>query len=297
MILLAVFMLLAASCKREDGLNRLRERILKRLESEKGTFAIALHDMNTGKELLLNQDEVFHAASTMKTPVLIEIYRQADLGMLSLKDSLVLKNKFRSIVDSSLYQLDAGSDGDSSLYDKIGQKVALEELLYKMIIRSSNLATNTIIALAGAENVTRTMRGLGAADIQVLRGVEDIKAYEKGLNNTTTASDLMAIYTKMAAGEAVSPDASRAMIDILLDQQFNEIIPARLPADVKVAHKTGSISGVRHDSGIVFLPDGGSYVLVMLSKDLDDPEHGIAAMAEVSEMIHQVITSQKGYSQ
>jgi beta-lactamase class A len=84
----------------------------------------------------------------------------------------------------------------------------------------------------------------------------------------------------------VDVGASMVMIDILLDQRFNDIIPAKLPKEVKVAHKTGSITGVRHDSGIVFLPDGRKYILVLLSKDLQDADAGIEAMANVSEMIY-----------
>jgi beta-lactamase class A len=135
------------------------------------------------------------------------------------------------------------------------------------------------------------MRELGAEHINVLRGVEDIKAFDAGLNNTTTALDLMIIFEKIARGQAVDEKSSREMIKILLDQKHNDIIPALLPADVKVAHKTGSISGVRHDSGIVFLPDGRKYVLVLLSKNLKNPEKAIKLMAEISLIIYQFIKS------
>jgi beta-lactamase class A len=134
------------------------------------------------------------------------------------------------------------------------------------------------------------MRQLGAQHIQVLRGVEDTKAFDKGLNNITTANDLLLIYEKMARGEIVDSASSQAMIKILLNQQFNEIIPAQLPSAVKVAHKTGNISGVQHDSGIVFLPDGRKYVLVLLSKNLQHEEQAVKTMASVSEMIYSYVT-------
>ncbi|SEK44441.1 Beta-lactamase enzyme family protein [Chitinophaga rupis] len=117
--------------------------------------------------------------------------------------------------------------------------------------------------------------------------MEDDKAFEKGLNNTTTAYDLMLLFEKIAQGKAVNATASQAMIKILLDQHFNDVIPAHLPPDVKVAHKTGEISGVRHDAGIVFLPDGRKYVLVLLSKQLPDVKAGIQAMANVSALIYR----------
>jgi beta-lactamase class A len=121
----------------------------------------------------------------------------------------------------------------------------------------------------------------------VLRGVEDGKAFQAGLNNQVTAYDLMLLFEKVENEEVVSSESSMAMIDILLDQKFNEIIPAQLPKNVKVAHKTGSITGVQHDSGIVYLPDGRKYVLVLLSKNLEDTEAGIEAMATASRWIYE----------
>jgi beta-lactamase class A len=125
--------------------------------------------------------------------------------------------------------------------------------------------------------------------MQVLRGVEDNAAYQRGLNNTVTAGDLLLLFEKMANGTLVSPAASAAMIRILLDQHYNEIIPARLPAGVKVAHKTGWIKGINHDGGIVFLPDGRKYVLVLLSKDTPDDKASVAAMAAVSEILYRYV--------
>ena len=91
----------------------------------------------------------------------------------------------------------------------------------------------------------------------------------------------MRIFQKMASGETVNPKSSQAMIDILLKQKFNEVIPAELPTGVKVAHKRGSFPGVHHDSGIIFLPDGRKYVLVILSKDLVDDRAAVKSMAVV----------------
>jgi beta-lactamase class A len=142
----------------------------------------------------------------------------------------------------------------------------------------------------GAKNVSGTMQQLGTKDIHVLRGVEDGKAFENGLNNTITAHGLMTLFEKMAKSETVNPAASKAMIDILLDQKFNDIIPAELPAGVKVAHKTGSITGVHHDSGIIFLPNGKKYVLVLLSKNLKDEKAAIKAMAKVSKLIYEFVS-------
>jgi beta-lactamase class A len=236
--------------------------------------------------ILINEDTLFHAASTMKTPVMIEVYKQAKEGKFSLTDSIEIKNEFKSIVDSSLYALNRKDDSDTLIYDHIGEKRSIYSLMYDMIIMSSNMATNIVIDKVGAANVQQTMRAMGTKRMQVLRGVEDGKAFRAGLNNSTTAYDLMTLFEKMAKYEAVDSTASAEMIKILLDQKFNDIIPAQLPPEVKVAHKTGWITGVHHDSGIVLLPDGRKYVLVLLSKKLENEKAGVESMAKVSRMIY-----------
>ncbi len=270
----------------------LKKSIQAVLDQTEGEFAVAFRNLSSPQEeLLINAHTHFHAASTMKTPVLLEVYRQAKEGKFTLHDSLLVKNEFKSIVDSSLYSLHPEDDSYLELYEQIGKQQRIYDLVYQMIIASSNLATNLIIELVGAPNVNRSMRALGAHDIQVRRGVEDSKAFQQGLNNTTTAYDLMVLLEAIAKKEAVSEQASQAMIDILLDQKFKDIIPAKLPEDVKVAHKTGWITGLHHDSGIVFLPDGRQYVLVLLSKNLQDEEAGIETLATVSRMIYDYVVS------
>lgn len=271
----------------------LKNKINAELAKNQGIFALAYRNLANGEEILINEKINFHAASTMKTPVLIEAYKQANAGKFSINDSLTVKNEFKSIVDGSTYSLDPKDDSETELYTKAGKKVKIYDLLYLMIIQSSNLATNIIIDLVGAHNANKTMRELGASDIQILRGVEDTKAYRAGLNNTTTAYDQMLIFSKMAEGLTVNKSSSDAMINILLDQKFNDKIPSKLPKKVKVAHKTGWISGVNHDAGIVILPDGRKYVLVLLSKELKNDKAAVKSMAKVSRMIYDYFLRQE----
>jgi len=290
--LLPVIALLLNACNssQPQTLSSLETAIQEELSQTQGDFAVAFKNLDQPDQtLLINANESFHAASTMKTPVLLEVYKQAEAGKFSLHDSLVVRNEFKSIVDSSLYSLSPEDDSYSELYEQIGEKESIYDLAYYMIISSSNLATNIIIDWVGAQNVTQTLREMGANDIQVLRGVEDTKAYRQGLSNTTTAYDLLLLYENMAMHQVVSDTSCEAMIDILLDQEFNEIIPGQLPAEVKVAHKTGWITGLHHDSGIVYLPDGRKYVLVLLSKNLEDEEAGVETLATVSRMIYDYL--------
>lgn len=264
----------------------LKTAIEAKLKTVEGEFAVSFKDLQTGKTLFINEKENFHAASTMKTPVMIEVFKQAKAGKFKLTDSILVKNEFKSIVDGSVYGMDIADDSADGMYKQIGKKMTIYDLTYQMIIVSSNLATNILIDLVDAKNANESMRKLGAKDIQVLRGVEDQKAFDKGLNNSVTAYDLMLIFEKIAQNKVIGKKSCEEMREILFDQKFNEIIPEKLPKDIKVAHKTGSITGVQHDSGIVYLPDGRKYVLVLLSKKLKNADAGVKVLAKVSEMIY-----------
>jgi len=293
---LFIIIVLLNSCK-ENEKSVSKEIFVKKLITQiseiDGDVALAFYNLSTQDEILINVNENFHAASTMKVPVMIELYKQAALNKIDLRDSIVLKNEFKSIVDGSLYTMDIGSDGDDVIYSQIGTKVSINYLIYQMITVSSNLATNVLIDMVGAKNVTSSMRLLGADKIEVLRGVEDIKAYEQGLSNDTTAKDLLTIMKAIATNEAGSKQDCSEMIAILKDQKFNEIIPKYLPNNVSVAHKTGSITGVHHDAGIVYLPNGESYVLVLLSKNLKDFDKGTDQLARISESIFNYVSNDK----
>jgi beta-lactamase class A len=293
--ILVVCFSLAVSCtfKEEPPLVQLSQKITNLIASSQGTYAVAFADLKTGDTLFINAHERFHAASTMKVPVMIELYKQAQEGKFSLDDSVVVKTEFVSIVDGSTYTMDVDVDSETVLYEMVGSTLPIGELMYQMITKSSNLATNILIEIVGAKNVTATMRELGAPDIEVLRGVEDLKAFEKGLSNTTTAFDLMKIFTAIGKDKIIGEKACAEMMAILFEQHFNEIIPAKLADTVKVAHKTGSITGVQHDSGIVVLANDHKYVLVLLSKDLEDKAKGIETLAQISKLMYDFVVADK----
>lgn len=274
---------------RKDTSN-LRAAILAEFAKQPtGRFALAFKDLSSTQQLYINEKESFHAASTMKTPVMIETYKQAAAGKFKITDLVVVKNEFKSIVDGSSYSLDSVNDSEHDLYTRVGRKLTIYDLLFRMITKSSNLATNNIIDLVGAKNVNKTMQGYGVKKMEVLRGVEDSKAFEAGLNNTTNAYDLSIIFERLAKGTAVNKEASEAMLDILFHQHFSTKIAGKLPKDVRVANKTGSIVAVNHDSGIVFLPDGRKYVIVMLSRGIESEETSTELMANVSRIVYEYV--------
>lgn len=261
------------------------EAEVRRLIAQSGAeVAVAYRTLDGQAELLINPDEPFHAASTMKVPVMIELFRQRETRALSLEDPLPIRNEFKSIVDGSPYSLSVGDDSDKEVYAAVGRTMTFRQLNEAMITVSSNFATNLLIDKLGAETIQRTVESLGAGGMKVLRGVEDQKAFDKGLNNSTTARGLLVLFEKLGRGEAVNATADAEMIDVLKRQRFNEGIPAGLPKGIPVAHKTGNITRIHHDGGIVYAPR--PYVLVVLVRGLDDRKDSAALIASISKAVY-----------
>jgi beta-lactamase class A len=276
----------AAAASQQSGAASLAERIRQRIAEVPGAeAAVSYRDLATGDSLDLGADVDFHAASTMKIPVMLEVLRDVEAGQLRLDQGILLVNRFHSIVDGSPYALNAGDDSDSLMYTRVGQRVAVRELLERMIVRSSNLATNALIALVGADRANAAAHSLGATHIRVLRGVEDIKAFDAGLNNTTTSADLATLLERIERREALSAASAELMKEILLRQEFNEGIPAGLPPGTPVAHKTGSITATLHDAAIVYPPGRKPYVLVVLTRKIPEETVARRLIVDVSRMV------------
>lgn len=259
-------------------------------------IGVAFHDLETGQEFFFNEKRLMHAASTMKVPVMIEVFRQAEQGSapkFRLDDSLLIKNEFKSIVDGSPYSLEVSDDSDTTIYHALGTKLPIRRLVEGMITVSSNLATNILIELVGAQNVMATLRELGAQNMQVRRGVEDNKAYQRGLNNQTDAFDLMLALQAIAEKRAASATACDSMLAILQRQKFRNGIPAGLPSGTVVANKTGWITGISHDAAIVFplkiiSPNSirRPYVLVVLTKGIQEEKTAHQVIAAISRKVY-----------
>ena len=272
---------------RSAPLDSLRTAVAARITQTPGAIVgVFFVDLQNGNRLSLNADSVFHAASTMKIPVMIEVLRRAEQGAFRLDQPILLINSFRSLADGSPFSLDARDDSDSSLYLRVGQRIPVAELMRLMITRSSNLATNILIELVGAAHVTASAHALGATRTQVLRGVEDQKAFDAGLINTITAADLGDLLAQIENGRVLSPSSSAMMRDILLAQEFNEKIPAGLPAGTRVAHKTGEITAVSHDAAIVYPSVRKPYVLVVLTRGINDGKVSATLIADVSRLVY-----------
>lgn len=283
--ILAIAILLTGCSTMSHDIDRQIDEILAHSKAER--VGISFYDFRDGTTWERNADEVFHAASTMKVPVMMAIFRSVERGDLSLDQMVPVTNEFTSIFDGSTFASGADEDSDGELYDHIGGRMSIEELTRRMIVRSSNLATNILIELVGAERVTQMIREAGGSRMEVLRGVQDLRAYEAGMNNTATAHDLMVVLRSLArsAEEQVDGPADR-MIRILEGQEFNSGIPAGLPADTIVAHKTGSITSIYHDAAIVYPEGTPPWILVVLTGGTSD-EEATDTVRQISSAFHR----------
>jgi len=285
--MLTALILALSMTVRHPAPDSLRDDILRRIAATPGAVvAVSIEDLQTGELVSINADTVFHAASTMKIPVMIEVLRRSQQGAFSLDQTVLLINQFASLADGSPFSLLKADDEDTALYAHVGERVAIRDLLRRMITRSSNLATNELMSLVGAANVTAMAAGLGATHMRVLRGVEDQKAFDAGLINTTTSADLAILLRQIEKGIVLSPAASREMREILLAQEVNDKIPAGLPAGTPVAHKTGEITAVSHDAAIVYPPGRQPYVLVVLTRGIRDSAQSAALIADISRLVY-----------
>ena len=305
-VLSKAFALACAALLCASGVGRAREakgarELGKRIdalvaESGAETVAVAFKDLQTGREFFVNERVSFHAASTMKVPVMFEVYREAREGLLGLDESVAVKNEFKSIADGGTFSVSPEDDSEQTLYKKIGGTEKVRELVRLMITESSNLATNVLIERVTPARVMALLRRMGARDMRVLRGVEDGKAFGRGMNNTTTARDLLVLFRALAEGRAVSAEASREMAGVLAAQKFNGGIPAGLPAGTRVAHKTGSITRIEHDAGIVYPRGRRPYVLVVLVRGVTEGARARRLIADISRAVYEDLSRRANHT-
>jgi len=272
---------------RVDVSNGLHEELeALALKNKTRAIGVALHDLETGFRFSLCGDRWFHAASTIKVAVLLAVFRAADVGRFQLDDSLHVRNRFFSVGDGSLFRLSQDRDVTHELYAAIGRTAKISSLAHAMICGSSNLATNLLLQVVGVEYARTVLRDAQVEGVELRRGVEDHGAHESGVNNEATADGLLSLLSALRA-DFLTPESKRDVIRILLEQRFNSMIPAGLPAHATVAHKTGEISTACHDIGIVYLPEREPYIAAILTEFDPEREGRRETVAAISEAIYR----------
>jgi beta-lactamase class A len=269
---------------------QLRLETIERVSGARA-LAVAVYDTETHASFRRHADRWFHAASTIKVAILLGVFASIHHGWLLPHSRLHVRNRFRSAVDGHPFRVLADRDANSEVHAAIGKMMRISELSLHMIATSSNLATNLLLDLVGLDTVQRALDDLAIDGIDIRRGVEDERAFEQAINNRVTADGLVHLLRVIAEERAYSPELSRGMLDILHAQEFRNGIPARLPPAVRVAHKTGEISTIAHDAGVVYPPNRKPYVIAVLTEWSPESTGRRQTIAEVSHAVYELLAA------
>jgi beta-lactamase class A len=254
--------------------------------------AVAYHDYATSEAWAANGDEWFHAASTIKVPVLVGVFAAIAEGDMHVESRVHVRNRFFSAAGGESFRVQLGRDANSEVHALIGKTMKVGDLARHMIVTSSNLATNLLVDAVGVERMQEALAGCGVSGIELLRGVEDERAYEAGINNRVTARGLVSVLRLIEEEKAISKAASDSMLEILHQQEFRGGIPAGLPDDAKVANKTGEISTVAHDTGLVYPAGREPYALAILTRwDAGSTSGRREALASISRAVYEHLSN------
>jgi beta-lactamase class A len=290
----------------------LQEKIQNLLPQNEVEFGIAVEHIETDEETWINCDEVFPTASVFKVPLMVEVYKQARLGKFSLDDRLELKSQYKTLTTGILLDL------------QDGLMPTIRDLAMLMTIVSDNTATSMLLERVGAENVTRTMHELGFHSMSVVMNVHEMFLYAFGIperkditlqelteiasrvpmdyssltfsrkkdNNVSSARDMTRLMSLIFRRQVVDASACQEMLDILQEQQYNSRVSRYLPWR-SVYHKTGTMRGLRNDSGILTCRDGSHAAFSVFSFDpitlpVDDNRLGVQRSQMVEEVMGEI---------
>jgi beta-lactamase class A len=260
--------------------------LLRALRSEGITVGIEARRVDGSVIAASGSDHRFYAASTIKLAVLVALLRAVERGEVHLGDLVEVTEEFPSAVDRSHYRLDP-EDVDHELFDRFGAQARVGDLAEAMIVISSNEATNLLLPLAGGpDGVSRVASALGASELLMERGIGDRAAAAAGLSNTVTAAGLVALMLAVARDQAGSATSCATMRAVLSRHQLRQGIARGLPEGSVVASKSGFVTGIVHDVGLVMARDRPSYALAVLTEGVSSKEEGEDAIARLAAAIH-----------
>jgi beta-lactamase class A len=253
-------------------LSVLQSRLALASVSAPGRVGIDIKDLSTGFSSGYNADASMPAASTIKIPVMVEVFRQMSLGNLTLTRTVGLEAADK----------DYGS-GDMC-YARGGTRYSVKTLLWRMITDSDNTATNMLIRLVGRRNINLTMRDLGLSRTTL---GQDIRSSSSSIRYALRSSprDMVSLLESMARDQLIDAWSSRAMLGILAGQQHNSLLPEPLPMGLAIAHKTGSLHDTLNDVGVVYL-DSEPYVIAVMTTNLSSLSSGRRFIRNVSKLAY-----------
>jgi len=237
-----------------------------------GVMGVAIKDLTTGEEILLNDQLTFPTGSSIKIPVLIELHKQAAAGKYKLSDQRWLERQDK-----------VGGSGVIANFGDHTSQLSLTDLAVLMIVLSDNTATNMLIDQTGMANVNKTLDELGLKGVRLRRKMMDQAASARGDESVATPREAMPLMEKIFRGEAVSRAVSDDVLKFLKLRKSSPI-PRMIPGNIQIANKPGGIEGVACDWAIVYVPNRPFAISVMTNYNGEsaNPDEAIAKVAKLA---------------
>lgn len=251
----------------------LKNKIEEIISEYKGNVGVAVENLNTGENIMINEDMVLPSASTIKLVVMSEILKEVKSGNHNLDEIIKLKNEMKTDGDGILKELNSGHG------------FTLNEIITLMIIISDNTAANILIDMAGMKNVNKMAEQLGMANTKLQRRMMDSAAAKAGRENITCAKDMYHLLKLIYEGKNIDEEYSGIMLNILKRQQVAGRLNLYLPDNIIIAHKTGDLNRLEHDVGIVYLPDC-AYIICVLTNETETNKDGREIIGKISKTVY-----------
>lgn len=254
----------------------LKEKVYSMLREYKGNIAVVIKNLNTDSSIIINEEEIFPSASTIKLLIISALMKEINNGLIGIEDEITLLNKYKCGGDGILKELNEGNS------------FTIREIATLMIILSDNTATNILIDLLGMDKINAMAKELNLKNTQLRRKMMDSEAVKMGKENITTAKDMCHILELIYKGKVVSEECSGTILDILKRQQVGGRINLYLPEDIVIAHKTGDLDKLEHDVGIIYHPYS-DYIICVLTKNVETNKEGREIIGKISLEVYNNI--------
>lgn len=237
--------------KKKAAWESLRQEMKSEVAGFQGVAGIVVKDLNMGWEISFNKDRKFASASLVKVPIMAAVFKAVREGRIKFSDTVVLKGSQKTSGSGALKNTPSGT------------VISVGKLVELMVTQSDNTATNIIINLLGFDYLNNYFKQAGLTNTNLSRKMMDFKHRKNGIENYTTPKDMASVLERIYMGKLLDASSSAECLNLLKRQKFNDRIPAKLPPQAEVAHKTGLERNVCHDVGIVFTQKGAFLVCVL----------------------------------
>lgn len=230
-------------------------------------------EYDQGKYVDINADKLYPAASIIKLPVLVRMFKSIEANQLTIYDEMKMIEQYRSSGSGNLQ------------YAQAGRNYTMDYLAKIMIQDSDNTSTNMIMSkLGGMDDINAGLRDWGISKTYVRTWLPDLKG-----TNKTTALDMAKILYNLDNPGFLNINSREYIIDYMSHVKNDRLIQAGLGSGALFIHKTGDIGSMLGDAGIVYAQNGKKYIVVILAERPYNSPQGKDFIVKASSLIYKSI--------